>query len=114
MIGVEELVDEVFEGSCILKIYRAYVRSCKSISLSVEAILARRIGIGESYFADESDESDESDEEHIYFRNGVYPTKQKTSAQRLIKRLNIPWDTWSQLCSPVREGDGGGWGGDTS
>ena len=37
VIGVE-LVDEVFEGSCILKIYQAYVGSCKSISLSVEEI----------------------------------------------------------------------------
>ena len=48
MIGVEELVDEVFEGSCILKIYQAYVGSCKSISLSVEEILARKIGITEN------------------------------------------------------------------
>ena len=60
-MGVEELVDEKFEGFCILKIYQAYVGSCKSISLSVEEILARKIGISESYFADESDE--ESDEE---------------------------------------------------
>ena len=59
VIGVEELVDEVFEGSCILKIYQAYAGSCKSISLSVEEILAGKIGISESYFADESDESDE-------------------------------------------------------
>ena len=64
VIGVEELVDEKFEGSCILRIYQAYVGSCKSISLSVEEILVRKIGIRESYFADESDESDEeSDEE---------------------------------------------------
>ena len=62
MIGVEELVDEKFEGSFILRIYQAYVGSCKSISLSVEEILARKIGIRESYFADESDE--ESDEEN--------------------------------------------------
>ena len=38
VIGIEELVDEKFEGSCILKIYQAYVGSCKSISLSVEEI----------------------------------------------------------------------------
>ena len=63
VMGVEELVDEVFEGSCILRIYQAYVGSCKSISLSIEEILVRKIGIGESYFADESVESDESDEE---------------------------------------------------
>ena len=61
VIGVEELVDDKFERSCILRIYQAYVGSCKSISLSVEEILARKIGIRESYFADESDE--ESDEE---------------------------------------------------
>ena len=61
MIGVEELVDEKFEGSCILRIYQEYVGSCRSISLSVEEILPRKIGIRESYFADESDE--ESDEE---------------------------------------------------
>ena len=59
MIGVEGLVDEVFEGSCIHRIYQAYVGSCKSISVSVEEILARKIGVSESYFADESDESDE-------------------------------------------------------
>ena len=64
MIGVEELVDGKFEGSCILRIYQAYVGSSKSISLSVEEILAGKIGIRESYFADESDESDEeSDKE---------------------------------------------------
>ena len=68
VIGVEKLVDEVFEGSCILKIYQAYVGSCKSISLSVEKILARKIGIREFYFVDESDESDEeSCNQWIYF-----------------------------------------------
>ena len=65
VIGVEELVDEKFEGSCIVRIYQAYVGSCKSISLSVEEIFARKIGITESYFADESDESEESDEETL-------------------------------------------------
>ena len=66
LIGVEELVDEKFEGSCILRIYQAYVGSCKSISLSVEEILAKKFGITKSYFTDESDESDEeSDEEAL-------------------------------------------------
>ena len=63
MIGVEELVDEVFEGSCTLKIYQAYVGSCKSISLSVEETLVKRIGISESYFTGESEESDEESDE---------------------------------------------------
>ena len=65
MIGIEELVDEKFEGSCILRIYLAYVGSCKSISLSVEEIWARKIGIRESYFADESDESDEESDGEV-------------------------------------------------
>ena len=59
-------MDETFEGSCILRIYQAYVGSCKSISLSIEEILARKIGITGSNFTDESDESDEeSDEEAL-------------------------------------------------
>ena len=53
LIEVEELVDENFEGSCIIKLYQAYIGSSKSISLSVEEILARKIGIRESYFKDE-------------------------------------------------------------
>ena len=53
-------MDEDFEGSCILKIYQAYIGSCKSISLSIEEILVKRIGNSKSYFAGESDE--ESDE----------------------------------------------------
>ena len=66
LIGAEELVDEKFEGSCILRIYQAYIGSYKSISLSVEEILAKKIEITESYLADESDESDEeSDEEAL-------------------------------------------------
>ena len=56
------LKDLVYLGST----RRIYVGSCKSISLSVEEILAKKIGITESYFADESDESDEeSDEEAL-------------------------------------------------
>ena len=35
-----------FEGSCVLRIYQAYVGSCKSISLSVEEILARKMELG--------------------------------------------------------------------
>ena len=59
IIGVEELVDEKFEGSCIIKLYQAYIGFGKSISLSVEEILAWKIGISESYFEDEYSESDE-------------------------------------------------------
>ena len=61
LIEIDELVDENFRGSCILKIYQAYIGSSKSISLSVEEILVREVDRKESYCADESDE--ESEEE---------------------------------------------------
>ena len=61
LIEIDELVDENFRESCILKIYQAYIGSSKSISLSVEEILVREVDRKESYFADESDE--ESEEE---------------------------------------------------
>ena len=52
------------EGSCIIKLYQAYIGSKKSISLSVEEILARKIRISESYFEDEdSSNEDNSDED---------------------------------------------------
>ena len=59
LIEIDELVDENFRGSCILKIYQAYIGSSKSISLSVEEILVREADRKESYFADESDEESE-------------------------------------------------------
>ena len=42
-IPIEELVDENFEGSCILKLYYAYLGSTKSITLSVEEILVKEM-----------------------------------------------------------------------
>ena len=60
---IDELVDENFRGSCILKVYQAYIGSSKSISLSVEEILVREVDRKESYFADKSDESDGESEE---------------------------------------------------
>ena len=47
------LVDENFEGSCILKLYQAYVGSAKPISLSVEEILVTERETSSSYFNDE-------------------------------------------------------------
>ena len=65
VIGMEELVDQNFKGSCIIKIYKVYIGSAESISFSVEEILAREIESRRSYFEgeDSSDESDEEDEE---------------------------------------------------
>ena len=67
LIEIDELVYENFRGSCILKIYQAYIGSSKSITLSVEEILVREVDRKESYFADESDEeSEEESEEEGY------------------------------------------------
>ena len=57
-IPIDELVEETFEGSCILRLYHAYLGSTKSITLSVEEILVKKIDIMESYFDDLSDEAD--------------------------------------------------------
>ena len=62
MIPMDELVDENFEGSCILKLYNAYLGSTKSISLSIKEILVKEMDTMESYFDGESD-SEESDSE---------------------------------------------------
>ena len=61
LIEIDELIDENVRGSCILKVYQAYIGSSKSISLSVQEILVREDDRKESYFTDESDE--ESEEE---------------------------------------------------
>ena len=62
-IPIEELVDENFEGSCILKLYHAYLGSTKSITLSVEKIFVKKINTMESYFDGESDSEDSDNEE---------------------------------------------------
>ena len=58
-IPIEELVDENFEGSCILKLYHAYLGSTRSITLSVEEILVKEMNAMKSYFDRESDSKDE-------------------------------------------------------
>ena len=58
-IPIDELVEENFEGSCILRLYHAYLVSTKSITLSVEEILVKKMDIIESYFDDESDSEDD-------------------------------------------------------
>ena len=57
-IPIDELVDENFEGSCILRLYQAYVGSSKSITLSVEEILVRDMGTMEPYFDDDKSDSE--------------------------------------------------------
>ena len=62
MILIEESVDENFEGSCILKLYHAYLGSTQFITLSVEEIFFGEIAAAASYF-DESDSEELEDDE---------------------------------------------------
>ena len=66
LIEIDELINENFRGSCILKVYQAYIGSSKSISLSVQEILAREVERKESYFADEINEESEEEKEEGY------------------------------------------------
>ena len=58
-IPMHELVEENFEGSCILRLYHAYLGSTKSITLSVEDILVKKMDIMESYFDGFSETDDD-------------------------------------------------------
>ena len=58
-IQIDELVEENSEGSCILRLYHAYLGSTKSITLSVEEILAKEMDTMESYFDDETDSEED-------------------------------------------------------
>ena len=66
LIEIDKLIDENFRGTCILKVYQAYIGSSKSISLSVQEILVREVGRKESYFTDENNEESEEEEEKGY------------------------------------------------
>ena len=59
-ISIEDLVDENFEGSCILKLYHAYLGSTRSITL--EEIFVKETATMESYL-DESDSEESEDDE---------------------------------------------------
>ena len=58
-IPIDELVKNNFEGSCIIRLYHAYLGSTKSITLSAEEILVKKMDIIESYFDDESDSEED-------------------------------------------------------
>ena len=60
-IFVEELVDENFEGSCIVKLYHAYLGSTRSITPSVEEIFVKEMSTMESYFSESDTESEEDE-----------------------------------------------------
>ena len=63
-IKISDLVDESFRGFCIVKVYQVYVGSSKTITLSVEEIMATKLTLGGTYF-DEYEEmvSDQSSPE---------------------------------------------------
>ena len=54
-IDINELVDETFKGSCVLRIYQVYIGSNKTITLSVEEIMVTDLTTKKSYF-DEDEE----------------------------------------------------------
>ena len=49
-IDINELIDETFKGFCVVRIYRAYVGSSKSITLSVEEIMVTNLSSKKAYF----------------------------------------------------------------
>ena len=67
MIPEEELVDENFEGCCILKLYHAYLGSTRSITLTVEEILVKEMNTMESYFDGESDSESDDESSRIHY-----------------------------------------------
>ena len=63
-LKIGDLVDESFEGSCVLRVYQVYVGTSKTITLSVEEIMVTELNTKRPYF-DEYEEmvSDESTSE---------------------------------------------------
>ena len=63
-LRIGNLIDESFKGSCVLRVYQAYVGTSKTITLSVEENMATELNAKRSYF-DEYEEmvSDESSSE---------------------------------------------------
>ena len=57
-IDIDELVDESFKGTCMIRIYRVYVGSSQAITLLAEEILATEIKHRSSYLDEYSEESD--------------------------------------------------------
>ena len=51
-LKIGDLVDELFKGSCILRVYQVYVGSSKTITLSVEEVMVTDLTTKKSYFDD--------------------------------------------------------------
>ena len=58
---MDDLVDKSFKGSCVVRVHQVFVGSSKTVTLSVEEIMATKLTLKDSYF-DEYEEmvSDES------------------------------------------------------
>ena len=52
-LTLDDFVGEKFEGSCIIKLYQAFVGSNKSISFSIEEILVKEMKSRKSFFDEE-------------------------------------------------------------
>ena len=63
-LKIGDLVDESFEGFCVIRVYQVCVGSSKTITLFVEEVMAAKLTLKDSYF-DEYEEmvSDESSSE---------------------------------------------------
>ena len=63
-LKIGDLIDESFKGSCVLRVYQVYIGTSKTITLSVEEIMATELNTKRSYF-DEYEEmvNDESSSE---------------------------------------------------
>ena len=60
-LKIGDLIDESFKGSCMVRVYQVCIGSSKTVTLSVEEIMATKLTLKDSYF-DEYEEmaSDES------------------------------------------------------
>ena len=63
VIKLNDLVDESFKGSCVIRVYQVYVGSSKTITLSVEEIMVTDMAAKKSYFDEYEETGDESSSE---------------------------------------------------
>ena len=63
-LKIIDLIDESFKGSCVLRVYQVYVGTSKTITLSVEEIMATELNTQRSYF-DEMVSDESSSEENL-------------------------------------------------
>ena len=62
-IDINELIDEPCKGFCVLSIYRVYIGSSKTITLSVEETMVTNLASKKSYFDKYEEMVSESEED---------------------------------------------------